>query len=819
MSNILPSYARDFSYEYEGQKLTYTVISEEEKTVETKSGDYRGEAGNNVAGSLIIPSIVTDGNSEFTVIAIGLYSFYNCGELTSVTLPQTVRNINNEAFSNCSSLTKVKCEMLESVSIDQNVFKGVDSEVEIEIPLNTLGIYLTCGWGQFKNIFVDNTPTKSLSYEGLNYCIIDIPDHCEAVLVAGDYSSLEETNIPERVIDNSDPMNPMRYNITAIGSSAFSACVALKSISFSSRSAISLIGNGAFASCIGLTSINIPNSVKTIGESAFSDCNNLTSVSIGSSVEVICDEAFTRCTNLNSIDIPDSVISIGNHSFFFCTSLSSVSIGNSVTSIGMRAFQYCGALSTITFGNSIEKIGLEAFQDCKNLRKVDFSSIESLCGIEFNMGASNPLYYAHNLSIAGEEVKDLVIPSSVKSIGECTFVRCSGLTSVTIPNSVTSIGDLAFAYCHGLTSLLIPNSVTTIGYAAFSNCSGLTSISLSNCIETIGISAFSSCDNLTSIEIPNSIISIGDWAFSGCSSLASVILPNSMSSISYGLFQYCKNISSVTIGSSIKSIGSYAFSSCTSLKEVVLPPSLESIDALAFSENTSLTSIIMACNVKSIGERAFDGCPASSIYITAQTPPDATIDVFSSYSGKLYLQGQDALDSYYDAIACWDRFDSYLMIEPSDLKINGEDIIKGEPNDTFQLSATLSPENVTLPQIFWRSTNPEVASVDCNGLVTLHSNMCNELDHTGGEAEVATCKIIAESLYANGPIGEVVVNNFVSGVDSIESDEYGKREINWHLPYEVYDMNGMKVATSINHIVSGFYIIVQGNSVKKMIIK
>ena len=144
----------------------------------------------------------------------------------------------------------------------------------------------------------------------------------------------------------------------------------------------------------------------------------------------------------------------------------------------------------------------------------------------------------------GEEIKDLVIPEDVTSIGGHAFEGSFGLTSVTIGNSVKSIGDYAFWCCTGLTSVTIPNSVTSIEFDAFGGCSGL-----------------------TSVTIPNSVTSIGPYAFSGCSGLTSVTIPNSVTSIGYGAFKGC-GLTSVTIGNSVKSIEENAFAKCPELTDV-----------------------------------------------------------------------------------------------------------------------------------------------------------------------------------------------------------------------------------------------------------
>ena len=326
------------------------------------------------------------------------------------------------------------------------------------------------------------------------------------------------------------------------------------------------------------------------------------------------------------------------------------SITYSVTSIGYYAFNKCESLTSITIPKSVKTIGNSAFSDCYSLKYVNITDLAAWCRINFTEMTSNPLYYAHNLYFNGSEIKDMVIPGSVTSIGAYAFYGFSGLTSVTIPNSVTSIGRDAFSNCSKLTSvhitdlaawcrikfittssqyryssnpldnaqhlymngaeitdLVIPNGVTSIGCGAFSNCTGLKSVTIPSSVTTIERGSFCSCSNLESVTIPNSVTSIEDGAFEYCSGVVTINMGNSVTTIGNNAFAYCSNLVSVNIPNSVTSIGYNAFNSCSSLVSVTVPDNVQSIDGSAFSGCSKLMSVSIGSGLKSLSGNIFGG--------------------------------------------------------------------------------------------------------------------------------------------------------------------------------------------------------------------
>lgn len=99
------AYARDFTYTYEGQTITYTVIDEVAKTCKTKEGSSSSGWGNSVYGELKLPEHPKDGDSEFTLTEIGKQSFFTSDLTGSLVIPNTVKKIGEKAFWNCFGFT------------------------------------------------------------------------------------------------------------------------------------------------------------------------------------------------------------------------------------------------------------------------------------------------------------------------------------------------------------------------------------------------------------------------------------------------------------------------------------------------------------------------------------------------------------------------------------------------------------------------------------------------------------------------------------------------------------------------------------------
>lgn len=180
--------------------------------------------------------------------------------------------------------------------------------------------------------------------------------------------------------------------------------------------------------------------------------------------------------------------------------------------------------------------------------------------------------------------------------------------------AVTEIDILAFC-SDDLEEVTIPHTVKTIDRGAFSNCKKLVSVGTDNgavgSVDAIGDYAFSRCEELASVDAVTALLSdVGDGAFRQCKSLTSVTLPSSVTSIRKNMFAGCTSLINFKAYGEVNKIGDNAFKNCPALKviEFAKPESLKVIGKEAFSGCAALYYVDAVKYANKLGARAFEDC-------------------------------------------------------------------------------------------------------------------------------------------------------------------------------------------------------------------
>ena len=279
------------------------------------------------------------------------------------------------------------------------------------------------------------------------------------------------------------------------------------------------------------------------------------------------------------------------------------------------------------------------------------SSVNNIDVIEIGDGV-----FANNLFI-----KKLVIPESVKSLGNKMCYGAKNLEEVVLPNNITVIPDYAFEKCSSLTKINIstslvqiranafsqtalkefiaPESLKEIWLYAFKDAKELRNVELKNVTE-IGDMVFENCEKLESIVIPETLEEIGASVFGGCSSLQDIDLPNKPLALDHNTFYgsaYYEdksnwengvlyvdnyllvinsdflNVTEYEVKEGTIAIANNAFlNNARNLTKISLPEGLKLIGEKAFSSLYKLSSVNIPSSVDTIGYNAFASTGISS---------------------------------------------------------------------------------------------------------------------------------------------------------------------------------------------------------------
>ena len=409
-----------------------------------------------IEGEYVMPSTISE---------IGDYQFYNCQNLTKVTLSDHIKTINNYAFQNCHKLNSVVIPASVE-SIGNLVFKDCIELTDV--------------------VFGEQSNLTTIGNQAFQNC-----------------NKLAEISLPAK--------------LESIGEYGFADCTSLTDVSFEGNGNLKEIKNYAFQNCNKLAEISLPAKLDIIREYAFANCSKLSSISIPASVSRIYDYAFNGCTSITNVVIEDgdTPISLGrgqrketydwgdnyyDTGIWGSSPIDSIYIGRNIlftdpnhkyeTSGEYRYSIFNGRLSKVTIGNKVTSMPGGLFYNCYNIKEVIFDGdIIDWCKISFVDKYATPF----GGGMAG-------------SAGAILYLKESPLHSqVDIPEGATKIGSYAFYGQRGVSTIIVPTTVTTIEPYAFAG-PNVSEVRI-NATNVINLADTVSFASNTFVYVPDAVVS------------------------------------------------------------------------------------------------------------------------------------------------------------------------------------------------------------------------------------------------------------------------------------------------------------------------
>ncbi len=463
------------------------------------------------------------------VKTIGANAFSNCSKLYMVWLPSTLQDIGERAFENSRAISHL-CIKVESVfQINPNVFSDY-SKPTLYVPTRTKAKYnATGGWEKFQNVvegyLVDNPTVDDITYIRIR--------HGEGESVSGTAVLMKSaTTEPDVIIPDAIKLDDdnISYKVKTISESAFINSTKLVNLTIPEY--VDSIGQKAFNGCGNIA--YIISKVKkpfTINDNVFSITTPTLYVPVGSRVDYKNTDGWKKFTTIYEGEKKDtSVVDNGTEfSYEYATGdkiaiLRGISTAEEIVTIpdsfalngstyykvigvGKAALKNKSSIKHLTIPSTIEKIGDNAFEGCNNVEDIVNKLIEPVAINENVFSKYTAAMYVpigsrikyekadgwknFKTIYEGEKKDTSVVYSGTEFYYECaTGDKTAILTGVNTTEEIVAVPD-SFAMNDSTYYKVI-----AIGKAAFKNGSSIRNLTLPASLTKIGEKAFDGCTNL-----------------------------------------------------------------------------------------------------------------------------------------------------------------------------------------------------------------------------------------------------------------------------------------------------------------------------------
>ena len=590
-----------------------------------EEGSQLTKMGENVFGrctsltNLVLPENVT---------TVGMSIINGCTRLESITLSKNLMRVTSESNGSAVSMFS-GCTALESIYVpkDSIYFRSVGGV------LYDLAKTIIYCFPQAKDPTGFKLPDtlitiEAYAFEGFKGAEVILPESLETIGAGAFRYTVESENDDAWLKRVHIPKNVKTIGAGAFTTNGSSKFVSIESLTFAEGSKLETIGAYAFANNHLLKKVVLPDSVSEIGAGAFSWCVEIEEIILPASLKALRNNTFYGLRNLKrfvmqegleiierdavscevggdnwaltELAIPSTVQEIQKYAFAGMHGLQTVTFakGSQLKTLGNSVFLDCESLQSITLPSTITTLGFSLFDGCSGLKSVDMSACVDLTDLSSRMFRNctsvETMLLPPNLTTIGSymfgteatiasgkisyiygmtSLKQIEIPATVSSIGDCAFNGCTGLEKVVFEagSRLISLGANVFADTPALREVVLPDNLRSIGPSCFED-SGVQIINLPITVTIIDDCAFKNCDHLVDANLTGSVAYLGDEVYYDCDNLEKADLHLGVEYIGDLAFAYCQKLKEVYIPATVIRISGNPFTGCTGVKSLKLDP-------------------------------------------------------------------------------------------------------------------------------------------------------------------------------------------------------------------------------------------------------